>query len=67
MMNYVNLTEVMEQLSRHLLKIEVVFFFFRKIFVAPGEHDGFSFFQVKRFTGSVSVLFTSASLKKLNN
>ena len=56
----------MEQLSRHLLKIDVVFFF-RKIFVAPGEHDGFSFFQVKRFTGSVSVLFTSASLKKLNN
>ena len=62
MMNYVNLTEVMEQLSRHLLKIDVVFFF-RKIFVAPGEHDGFSFFQVKMFTGSLSVLFTSASLK----
>ena len=33
-----------------------------KIFVAPGEH-GFSFFQVKMFTGSVSVLLTSASLK----
>ena len=30
MMNYVNLTEVMEQLSRHLLKIEVVFFFSAK-------------------------------------
>ena len=33
-----------------------------KIFVAPGEH-GFSFFQVKMFTGSVSVLLTSTSLK----
>ena len=33
-----------------------------KIFVAPGEH-GFSFFQVKIFTGSVSVLLTSTSLK----
>ena len=33
-----------------------------KIFVAPGEHD-FSFFQVKMFTGSVSVLLTSTSLK----
>ena len=32
-----------------------------KIFVAPGEH-GF-FFQVKMFTGSVSVLLTSTSLK----
>ena len=31
-------------------------------FRAPGEH-GFSFFQVKMFTGSVSVLLTSASLK----
>ena len=35
---------------------------FTKIFVAPGEH-GFSFFQVKMFTGSVSVLLTSTSLK----
>ena len=34
-----------------------------KIFVAPGEH-GFSFFQVKMFTGSVSVLFSSAHFKK---
>ena len=34
----------------------------RKIFVAPGEH-GFSFFLVKMFTESVSVLFTSTSLK----
>ena len=33
-----------------------------KIFVAPGEH-GFSFFQVKMFTRSVSVLLTSSSLK----
>ena len=33
-----------------------------KIFVAPGEH-GFSFFQVKIFTRSVSVLLTSSSLK----
>ena len=33
-----------------------------KIFVAPGKH-GFSFFQVKLFTGSVSVLLTSISLK----
>ena len=33
-----------------------------KIFVALGEH-GFSFFQVKMFTGSVSVLLTSTSLK----
>ena len=33
-----------------------------KIFVAPGEH-GFSFFQVKMFRGSVSVLLTSISLK----
>ena len=33
-----------------------------KIFVAPGEH-GFFFFQVKMFTGSVSVLLTSTSLK----
>ena len=33
-----------------------------KIFVAPGEH-GFSFFQVKMFPGSVSVLLTSISLK----
>ena len=32
------------------------------IFVSSGEH-GFSFFQVKMFTGSVSVLLTSASLK----
>ena len=31
-------------------------------FRAPGEH-GFSFFQVKMFTGSVSVLLTSTSLK----
>ena len=31
-------------------------------FCAPGEH-GFSFFQVKMFTGSVSVLLTSSSLK----
>ena len=34
------------------------------IFVAPGE-NGFSFFQVKLFTGSVSVLLTSISLKIL--
>ena len=33
-----------------------------KIFVAPGEH-GFSFFQVKMFPGSVSVLLTSISLR----
>ena len=33
-----------------------------KIFVALGEH-GFSFFQVKLFTGSVSVLLTSTLLK----
>ena len=33
-----------------------------KIFCAPGEH-GFSFFQVKIFTGSVRVLPTSVSLK----
>ena len=33
-----------------------------KIFVAPGEH-GFSFSQVKMFTGSVSVLLTSTSFK----
>ena len=33
-----------------------------KIFVAPGEH-GFSFFLVKMFTRSVSVLLTSSSLK----
>ena len=33
-----------------------------KIFVAPGEHS-FSFFQVKMFTGRVSVLLTSTSLK----
>ena len=32
------------------------------IFPAPGKH-GFSFFQVKMFTGSVRVLLTSASLK----
>ena len=31
-------------------------------FRAPGEH-GFSFFQVKMFTGSVSVLLTGTSLK----
>ena len=31
-------------------------------FRAPVEH-GFSFFQVKMFTGSVSVLLTSTSLK----
>ena len=31
-------------------------------FLALGEH-GFSFFQVKMFTGSVSVLLTSTSLK----
>ena len=36
-----------------------------KIFVAPGEH-GFSFFQVKLFTGSVSVLLTGTSLKIKN-
>ena len=35
-----------------------------KSFVAPGEH-GFSFFQVKMFTGSVSVLLTSISFKIL--
>ena len=34
----------------------------KKIFLAPGEH-GFSFFQVKIFTGRVRVLLTSASLK----
>ena len=33
-----------------------------KIFVAPGKR-GFSFFQVKMFPGSVSVLLTSISLK----
>ena len=33
-----------------------------KIFIALGEH-GFSIFQVKMFTGSVSVLLTSTSLK----
>ena len=33
-----------------------------KIFVATGEH-GFSFFQVKLFTGIVSVLLTGTSLK----
>ena len=32
-------------------------------FRAPGE-NGFFFFQVKIFTGSVSVLLTSISLKK---
>ena len=37
----------------------------KKIFVAPGEH-GFSFFQVKTFTGSVSVLLSSTSLKIKN-
>ena len=36
-----------------------------KIFVAPGEY-GFSFFQVKLFTGSVSVLLTGTSLKNKN-
>ena len=36
-----------------------------KIFVAPGEH-GFSFFQVKLLTGSVSVLLTGTSLKIKN-
>ena len=35
---------------------------FSKIFVAPREH-GFFFFQVKMFTGSLSVLLTSTSLK----
>ena len=34
----------------------------RKIFVAPGEY-GSSFFQVKMFIGSVSVLLTSTSFK----
>ena len=33
---------------------------------APGE-NGFSFFQVKIFIGSVRVLLTSASLKKLSS
>ena len=33
-----------------------------KIFIALGEH-GFSIFQVKMFTGSVTVLLTSTSLK----
>ena len=33
-----------------------------KIFVAPREH-GFFFFQVKMFTGSLSLLLTSTSLK----
>ena len=37
-----------------------------KIFVTPGEHS-FSFSQVKMFTGSVSVLLTSASLKLKSN
>ena len=36
-----------------------------KILVAPGEY-GFSFFQVKLFTGSVSVLLTGTSLKNKN-
>ena len=36
-----------------------------KIFVVPGEH-GLSFFQVKLFTGGVSVLFTGTSLKIKN-
>ena len=37
-----------------------------KISMPPGEH-GFSFFQVKMFTGSVSVLLTGTSLKKNKN
>ena len=37
-----------------------------KIFVPPGDY-GFSFFQVKMFTGSGRVLLTSVSLKlKIN-
>ena len=34
----------------------------KRNFVAPGEH-GFPLFQVRMFTGSVSVLLSSASLK----
>ena len=39
---------------------------YHKIFAAPGER-GSSCFQVKIFTGSVSVLLTSALLKKFKN
>ena len=39
-----------------------LFYWKKKKFVAPGEH-GFPFFQVRMFTGSVSVLLSSASLK----
>ena len=46
----------------HLEEEETILARRTKIFVAPSEH-GFSFFQVKIFTGSVSVLLTSISLK----
>ena len=42
--------------------IIIIFYFKKKIFIALGKH-GFSFFQVKMFTRSVSVLLTSTSLK----
>ena len=46
--------------------IYFLFFYLKKKIVSLGEH-GFSFFQVKMFTGSVSVLLTSTSLKILKN
>ena len=46
----------------HLEKGETMLAQGNKNFRAPGEH-GFSFVQVKTFTGSVSVLLTSTSLK----
>ena len=50
----------------HLEEGETMLTWGTKIFVAPGEH-GFSFFQVKLFTGSVNVLLTGISLKIKKN
>ena len=56
-------------LNIFLVKLFLIFFFnfflIKKNFVAPDEH-GFPFFQVKMFTGSVSELLTSTSLKIKN-
>ena len=50
----------------NIFLVKLFFFYFfillKKNFVALGEH-GFSFFQVKMFTGSGSVLLTSTSLE----
>ena len=51
-----------EKLQQKVAKIKLMLARGNEHFRAPGEH-GFCFFQVEMFTGSVSVLLTSTSLK----